>query len=88
MNQRDLVANDGHFRLRVARVSGSPQHPDLAGSGCGRVQMPGRLMCIIMPSGFEGFFEEIGALTPQQQQDIPHMMEIAKKFGLEIMPPA
>ena len=32
---------------------------------------PGRLMCIITPSGFEGFFEEIGALSPQQQQDIP-----------------
>src|ERR1700741_4061386 len=34
-------------------------------------QAPGRLMCIITPSGFEGFFEEIGLLSPQQQQDIP-----------------
>ena len=50
-------------------------------------QTPGRLMCIITPSGFEGFFEEIGALTPQQQQDIPRVMEIAKKFGLEFLPP-
>jgi mannose-6-phosphate isomerase-like protein (cupin superfamily) len=49
--------------------------------------MPGRLMCIITPSGFEGFFEEIGAMTPQQQQDISRVMEIAKKFGLEILPP-
>jgi quercetin dioxygenase-like cupin family protein len=48
---------------------------------------PGRLMCVITPSGFEGFFESIGALTPQQQQDIPHVMEIAKEFGLEILPP-
>ena len=48
---------------------------------------PGRLMCIITPAGFEGFFEEIGALTPQQQQDIPHVTEIAKKFGLEFLPP-
>jgi hypothetical protein len=32
-------------------------------------------------------FEEIGALSPQQQQDIPRVMEIAKKFGLEILPP-
>lgn len=48
---------------------------------------PGRLMCIITPSGFEGFFEEIGALSPQQQQDIPRVLEIAKKFGLEILPP-
>jgi hypothetical protein len=26
-------------------------------------------------------------LTPQQEQNIPHVMEIAKKFGLEILPP-
>ena len=50
-------------------------------------QTPGRLMCVITPSGFEGFFEEIGALSPQQQQDIPRVMEIGKKFGLEILPP-
>jgi quercetin dioxygenase-like cupin family protein len=50
-------------------------------------QTPGKLMCVITPSGFEGFFEEIGAMSPQQQQDIPHVMEIAKKFGLEFLPP-
>ena len=48
---------------------------------------PGRLMCVITPAGFEGFFEEIGALSPQQQQDIPRVIEIAKKYGLEILPP-
>src|SRR5215469_7454246 len=48
---------------------------------------PGRLMCVITPSGFEGFFEDIGALTPQQQQDIPQVMAIAKKYGMEILPP-
>lgn len=48
---------------------------------------PGRLLCVITPSGFEGFFEEIGAMTPQEQQDIPRVMEIAKKYGLEILPP-
>ncbi len=50
-------------------------------------QTPGRLMCVITPSGFEGFFEEIGALSPQQQQDIPRVLEIANRFGLEILPP-
>src|SRR6266478_6509091 len=50
-------------------------------------QPPGRLMCVITPAGFEGFFEEIGALSSQQQQDIPRVMEIAKKFGLEILLP-
>ena len=48
---------------------------------------PGRLLCVITPSGFEGFFEEIDALTPQQQQDIPRVMQIANRFGLEILPP-
>jgi quercetin dioxygenase-like cupin family protein len=50
-------------------------------------QTPGRLMCVITPSGFEGFFEEIGALSPQEQQDIPCVIEIGKKYGLEILPP-
>jgi hypothetical protein len=44
-------------------------------------------MCVINPAGFEGFFEEIGALSPQQQQEIPRVIEIAKKYGLEILPP-
>jgi quercetin dioxygenase-like cupin family protein len=50
-------------------------------------QTPGRLMCVITPAGFEGFFEEIGALSSQQQQDIPRVLEIAAKYGLEILPP-
>src|SRR5499427_11010827 len=41
---------------------------------------PGRLMCVITPAGFEGFFEDIAALNPQQQQDIPRVMTIAKGF--------
>ena len=48
---------------------------------------PGRLMCVITPSGFEGFFEEIGALSPQQQQDILRVVAIAEKYGLEFPPP-
>ncbi|HWY76861.1 MAG TPA: cupin domain-containing protein [Verrucomicrobiae bacterium] len=48
---------------------------------------PGRLMCVITPAGFEVFFEEIGALTPRQQQDIPRVIKIAEKFGLEFPPP-
>jgi mannose-6-phosphate isomerase-like protein (cupin superfamily) len=50
-------------------------------------QTPGRLSCVITPSGFEGFFEEIGALSPAQQQEIPRVLEIASKYGLEILPP-
>jgi hypothetical protein len=44
-------------------------------------------MCVITPSGFEGFFEEIGALSPQQQQAIPRVIENIKKYGLEFLPP-
>lgn len=50
-------------------------------------QTPGQLMVTLTPPGFEGFFEEIGAMSPQQQSDIPRVMEIAKKYGLEILPP-
>lgn len=50
-------------------------------------QTPGRLMCIITPAGFEGFFERIDALSPEEQQDIPRVMEIAEEFGLEFLPP-
>jgi quercetin dioxygenase-like cupin family protein len=48
---------------------------------------PGRLMCVITPSGFEEFFEKIGGMAPQEQQNIPRVIEIAKTFGLEILPP-
>jgi mannose-6-phosphate isomerase-like protein (cupin superfamily) len=50
-------------------------------------QTPGRLMCIITPAGFEGFFEAIGALTPEQQHDIPRVIAVGKEFGLEFPPP-
>ena len=50
-------------------------------------QTPGRLLCVITPSGFEGFFEEISALSPQQQQNLPRVLAIAQKFGMEILPP-
>jgi quercetin dioxygenase-like cupin family protein len=46
-------------------------------------QNQGRLMCIITPAGFEGFFEETSALPPHEQEDIPRVLEIAKKYGLE-----
>jgi len=29
-----------------------------------------------------------GAMSPQQQQDIPRVMEIGKKYRLEILPPS
>jgi hypothetical protein len=38
-------------------------------------------------NGFEGFFEEIGALSPHEQLDIPRVLEIGNKYGLEFLPP-
>src|SRR5262245_55752766 len=46
---------------------------------------PGRLLCVITPAGFEEFFEEVAAMSAQQQQDIPRVIETAKKYGLEIL---
>jgi hypothetical protein len=43
-------------------------------------------MAIVTPAGFEKFFEEVGALSPQQQE-IPRVIEIGKKYGLEFLPP-
>lgn len=47
---------------------------------------PGRLSVAITPAGFENFFEEVGALSAAQQE-IPRVIEIGKKYGLEILPP-
>ncbi len=47
---------------------------------------PGRLMCIITPASFEGFFEEIGAMSPQEQQNIPAVIEVGTKYGLTFLP--
>lgn len=47
---------------------------------------PGRLMVTFTPAGFEGFFEEVGALSAARQE-IPRVAEIGMKYGLEIMPP-
>ena len=47
----------------------------------------GRLMCTITPAGFEGFFEEVGALSPEEQQDLPRILAIAATYGLEFLPP-
>lgn len=47
---------------------------------------PGRLLVTLTPAGFERFFEEVGALSPQEQQ-IPRVIEIGQKYGLEFLPP-
>jgi quercetin dioxygenase-like cupin family protein len=48
----------------------------------------GKMLVTMTPAGFEGFFERVGALTPEEQQDIPRILEIGKSYGLEFLPPA
>ena len=47
---------------------------------------PGKLLMTITPAGFEKFFEEIGAMSAEQQE-IPKVIAIGKKYGLEFLPP-
>ena len=48
----------------------------------------GKLSVVLTPAGFEGFFEQVGAMTPAQQQDIPQIIALGGQYGLEILPPA
>jgi quercetin dioxygenase-like cupin family protein len=47
-------------------------------------QTPGRILLIITPAGIEKWFEEVGAL---EKQDVPRVIELGKKYGLEFLPP-
>jgi len=47
----------------------------------------GKLSVVLTPSGFENFFLRVGSMTPEEQQNIPRVIEIAKTFGLEFLPP-
>ncbi len=47
-----------------------------------------KLSVVITPAGFEGFFEELGALPKSQQPDLLRVLEIGRKYGLEFLPPA
>jgi quercetin dioxygenase-like cupin family protein len=47
----------------------------------------GKLSVTLTPAGFENFFSEIGAMSPHEQQDIPKVIEVAKRYGLEFLPP-
>jgi len=43
----------------------------------------GRLLITISPAGVEDFFAEVGALTPEQQSDLPKIVALAARYGLE-----
>lgn len=46
---------------------------------------PGRVLVTITPAGFEDFFAEVGALSPEQQTEMPRLGAIAARYGLEFV---
>jgi quercetin dioxygenase-like cupin family protein len=46
---------------------------------------PGRLLVTLTPAGFEDFFAEVGALSPEQQMEKPRLGAIASRYGLEFV---
>ncbi len=54
---------------------------------------PSRVLAVITPGGFEGFFLEAGepategSSAPEGPPDVERIVEIGQKYGLEIPPP-
>lgn len=46
-----------------------------------------KILVMLSPAGFERFWEEINALTPAEQADIPRVIALGKKYGLDFLPP-
>lgn len=57
-------------------------------------ETPARMLSMVAPGGFEGFFEEVGepatdpALPPEGPPDIGKVLATAPRYGLEIPPPS
>ena len=45
----------------------------------------GRLLITLTPAGLEDFFMEVGALPSDQQADIPRIIALATRYGMEIL---
>src|SRR5438067_2286837 len=80
----EFTCGDKTFKVRKGATIFAPRGVPHAYRYIGST--PGQLMVTMTPAGFEQFFEEVGALEPQQQQ-IPRVIEIGKKYGLEFLPP-
>lgn len=46
-------------------------------------ETPGRILLFISPAGIEKWFQEVGAL---EKQEVPAVIELGKKYGLEFLP--
>jgi quercetin dioxygenase-like cupin family protein len=45
----------------------------------------GRVLVTITPAGFEDFLAEVGALSPEEQNKLPQLGELAGRYGLEFV---
>ena len=45
----------------------------------------GRVLITLTPAGAEDFFAAVGALTPEQQSDLPAVVALGAKYGMEII---
>ena len=46
---------------------------------------PGRVLVTITPAGFEDFLAEVGAMSPEEQNKLPQLGELAARYGLEFV---
>jgi uncharacterized RmlC-like cupin family protein len=49
-------------------------------------QLPGKLLIVTEPAGFEHFLAEFATLPPDEPPDLQRMSEIAARHGLEFLP--
>ena len=49
---------------------------------------PARLLAVLTPGGFEGFFAEVAALDPARAADAPALAVLCRRYGLEFLGPA
>ncbi|MCD7058641.1 cupin domain-containing protein [Pelagibacterium xiamenense] len=52
-----------------------------------REESPARMLTILTPGGFEGFFAEVAAAGLEMPRDLPAMQPISEKFRLEFVGP-
>jgi quercetin dioxygenase-like cupin family protein len=49
---------------------------------------PARLLAVLTPGGFEGFFAEVATLDPARAADAPALAALCRRYGLAILGPA
>jgi quercetin dioxygenase-like cupin family protein len=78
----EITCGGVKHRLRVGDTIFAPRGVPHAFLSVG--DKPGRLLVTLTPAGFEGFFEEVGALSEEENQ-IPRVIEIGESYGLRFI---